>query len=143
MPKTAEKSAELKAIEAEHNFVFGDDGTGETGNAPQIASVSCSTPGCSNLNRQYAVHQDSVLPLMCGGWVDVKGETGHPCGAVLHCDHSETTAHSHTEGTHAHPREVSYDLCDSCGSKLNEKKTDLPAIEFGDIPIGSLPLPVK
>lgn len=143
MAKTAEKSAELLAVEAEHGFVFGLPDGYDTADAPQIASVSCSTPGCSNLNRQYAVHADTILPLMCGGWVAVKGEDGHPCGSVLHCDHSETTPHSHTEGTHAHPREVSYDLCNACGSKLNQVTKDLPPIEFGDIPIGSLPLPVK
>jgi hypothetical protein len=124
------KSDELLAVEQEHGFIFGGDGSHETANAAPAFSVVCQNPKCSNLNQHIQLHEDSVLPIHCGGMV-----AGNACGQVLYCTHSDTIPVEHHEGTLASPLRVNRDVCVLCNASLNRTVTELSPIPLDSIPL--------
>lgn len=112
--------SELELVEREHGFVFGNpDPIPPT---PQIAAVNCRTPGCDRLNRQYVIHEDTILPVYCGG-----------CGRLLYCDHAHTKSPATLEGTLGRPLHVQVTSCVVCGMVLDRVETPIPPDQ---VPLG-------
>ena len=124
------KSDELLAVEQNLGFVFGTDGSHKTAGAAPAFSVVCTNPKCSNLNQHIQLHEDTVLPIHCGGTV-----AGNACAQVLYCTHPVTTPVEHYEGTLAAPLKVNRDLCVLCNTSLNRVVSELPPIPFDQIPL--------
>ena len=93
----------------------------------ELAQVVCRTNGCERQNRVTVVHQDTVLPLHCGG-----------CGAVLYCVH-ENVPVNRREGTLGAPVLVTGTRCTRCGV---EDVTRAPAapVDLSSLPVGVVEL---
>lgn len=100
----------LAAVEAAHGFTFGGS---HTGPGRPVAAVVCTAPGCRHRGQHVQIHDDTVLPVHCGG-----------CGGVLHCDHRPDTA-TVRGGTIGAPVEHDITTCTACGVELARVSRDL------------------
>lgn len=124
MAKTPEKSAELLAVEAEHGFVFGVPDDHENAGGVRSISVVCTNKDCDRVNRPVDLHDDTVLPVACGG-----------CGQIIHCTHEDTLTSVHHEGDLATPRKVTTERCVVCQKVMDRKVENLPPIRVKNIPL--------
>jgi dissimilatory sulfite reductase (desulfoviridin) alpha/beta subunit len=116
-------SEDLSAVEAEHGFTFGDDGSTVGDVSPVVAVVVCTTPTCRQLNQHVQVHADHPTPVHCGG-----------CFAVLHCEHELTDSVRH-EGTLGAPVEVRESACVKCGHVAEAARKNVDPIPFDQLPV--------
>lgn len=99
------KPADLSAIEAEHGFTFGNP-DGDTGAAAApVAALVCTAPTCARRGQHVQIHDDTVLPVHCGG-----------CSAVLHCNHDIGTT-VRRGGLIGAPLEHTITACRLCGTE--------------------------
>lgn len=95
--------------------------------APERAQVVCHTNGCERQNRLVIIHQDTVLPVLCGA-----------CGQVLFCDHKQEPV-LRREGTLGAPVEVSGTRCGVCGVE-DVTSRPLPPVDLKSLPVSVLEL---
>ncbi len=120
----AVKSAELLAVEAEHGFVFGAPEGHDNAGGVRSLSVVCTNKDCDRVNRPTDLHDDTVLPVACGG-----------CGQIIHCTHEDTLTSIHHEGDLATPREITLERCVVCQKVTSRKEKTLPPIPIENIPL--------
>lgn len=125
------KAADLAAIEATHGFTFGNpDGDTGAGTAP-VAALVCANPACGRRGQHVQIHEDTVLPVHCGG-----------CHAVLHCRHQPETSVKRG-GTIGNPLEHTVTACRACGTELDRSTRALDAAEvLRSLPLGLLDQPL-
>lgn len=102
----------------------------ESANAPVLAHLVCTNPTCTHRGSTITVHEDTVLPIHCGG-----------CFGVLHCahDHETTTVQ---DGTIGAPVLVTTTRCKLCGTVADEKREPQPPIDLTSLPAAILTMPI-
>lgn len=125
---TAETDNPLADVEAAHGFVFGNPDA-ETGPGKPLAVLVCTQPTCGQRKQHVQIHDDTVLPVRCGG-----------CGTVLHCDHQPETTVVRA-GTLGAPLEHTVTACTGCGSELARDTKTLPPVDLASLPVGILDAP--
>lgn len=99
----------LAAVEEAHGFTFGG-GPKPTGH---VAALICTQPTCDRRGQHVPIHDDTVLPVHCGG-----------CYTVLHCRHDTQTT-VRRGGTIGNPVEHTITACRLCGTETQRTTRDL------------------
>lgn len=120
--------ADLLRVEAAHGFTFGNPDE-ETGTGKPVAVVQCTVPTCPQRKQQMQIHDDTLLPVYCGG-----------CHGVLYCDHQPETT-TVRDGTLGAPLEHTITACTVCRKELARDTVALPPIDLASLPIGILDAP--
>jgi hypothetical protein len=119
---------DLTEVERQHGFVFGVPDDADLGGAQVVKTVACPTVGCPRSGgTPLPVHEDTVLPVLCGG-----------CGAVLHCEHKPGAQSESITGTLGTPRLRIVRHCTVCAELLECDERDLPPVRLEDLPASAL-----
>lgn len=90
-----------------------------------VAALACSTPQCTHRGRHVQIHDDTNLPVQCGG-----------CATILHCDHAWEP--DTVKATLEDPVHHEFTFCSRCKTVTDVVDTPATAAELlALLPIGT------